>query len=73
MADKMTNACQFSLVDTLSHLVCPCHDNGQGIKCYPCLYVRIDGRTYLRTFVPMTSLSKLNNFDQNFMKLGHIV
>ena len=29
--------------------------------------------TYVRTSVQMTPISNSNTFDQNFMKLGHIV
>ena len=43
----------------------PPHDNGRGIKCYPCPSVR--------TYVQRCLLSKSNTFDQNFMKFGHIV
>ena len=49
----------------------PRHDNGRGIKCYPCPYF-----TYVRNYVCLSRrcpLSKSNTFDQNFMKLGHIV
>ena len=48
-------------------MIMPRHDNGQGIKCYPrpsVLNVRLSRRR---------PLSKSNTFDQNFMKLGHIV
>ena len=50
--------------------VCPRHDNGRGIKCYPCQSVRT-----LRTYVhrDRRPLSNSNIFYQNFMKLGHIV
>ena len=43
--------------------VMPRHDNGRGIKCYPCPSVRLSKRL---------PLSKSNTFDLNFMKLGHI-
>ena len=52
----------------LTHLLCPRHDNGRGIKCYPCPSVR----TYVR-LSKRCQLSKSNTFDQDFMKLGHIV
>ena len=52
-------------------LLCPRHDIGLGIKCYPCLFVRTL-RTNVRTS-RRRPLSKSNTFDQNFMKLGHIV
>ena len=53
-----------------TYFLCPRHDNGRGIKCYPCPSVRT-----LHTYVRMSQqrpLSKSNAFDQNFMKLGHI-
>ena len=57
-------------------LLCPRHNNGRGIKCYPCPSVRTYGHTNLRTYVRLSKrrpLSNSNTFDQNFMKLGHIV
>ena len=60
--------------DTEAAFLCPRHDNGRGIKCYPCPSVRMYVRTY--TYVRLSQrrpLSKSNTFDQNFMKLGHIV
>ena len=51
-----------------SKFLCPRHDNGRGIKCYPCSSIRM----YLR-LSQRRPLSKSNTFDQNFMKLGHIV
>ena len=42
----------------------PPHENGRGIKCYPCQSVHHTKRR---------PLSKSNTFDHNFMKLGHIV
>ena len=65
--------------------LCPSHDNGRGIKCYPCpsarpsvrLYVRTYVHTYVRTYVRTSvqrrPLFKSNTFDHNFIKLGHIV
>ena len=54
--------------------LCPGHDNGRGIKCYPSLSVRPYIRMYLRsTYVRLSKqrpLSKSITFDQNFMKLG---
>ena len=44
--------------------LCLRHDNGRGIKCYPCPSLRLSWRL---------PLSILNIFNQNFMKLGHIV
>ena len=35
--------------------------------------VRPSVRPYVRTYVQRRPLSKSNTFDQNFMKLGHIV
>ena len=63
-------------------LLCPRHDNGRDIKCYPCpsvLYVHTL-RTYftyilyVRMYVPIDvrSLTQIF-FYQNFMKLIHIV
>ena len=59
-----------------SYILCPHHDNGRGIKCYPCPSVRTYVHTYVHTYVRLSQrrpLSKSNTFDQNFMKLGHIV
>ena len=44
------------------------HDNGWGIKCYPCPYVR----NYVR-LSRRCPLSNSNIFYQNFMNFGHIV
>ena len=54
--------------------IMPHHDNGRGIKCYcspsVCPYLL----TYLSTYLLQRRLLlKSNTFDQNFMKLGHIV
>ena len=55
-------------------LLCPRHDNGRGIKCYPCPYV-LYVHTYLRTYVrpDRRPLPNSSIFYQNFMKLIHIV
>ena len=45
--------------------LCPRHDKGRGIKCYPCPYIHTSVRLSKRR-----PLSKSNTFDQNFMKLG---
>ena len=53
-------------------LLCPRHDNGRGIKWYPCPSVC----TYVCNYVRLSQqrpLSNLNIFHQNFMTLGHIV
>ena len=52
----------------VSHSSSFIHNNGGGIKCYPCPSVRINVRLSKRY-----PLSESNTFDQNFMKLGHIV
>ena len=57
-------------------LLFPRHDNGLGIKCYPCPSVRTYLRAYVLTYVRTSKrrpLSNSNTFNQNFMKLGHIV
>ena len=55
-----------------SKFLCPRHYNGRGIVTPVRPYFM-----YLRTYIICTSrrhlLSKSNTFDQNFMKLGHIV
>ena len=69
--------CLLTRVDLKIHpkihiLLCPRHDNGRGIKCYPCPSVC----TYVHTYVRLSKrrpLSNSNTFDQNFFKLGHIV
>ena len=60
--------------------LCPRHENGRGIKCYPCPSVRTYVLTYICRYVLMyvrlsrrRPLSNSNIFYQNFMKLGHIV
>ena len=53
----------------------PHHDNGWGIKCYPCPSARTYF-TYIPTYVCLSNdvgTLKSNTSDQNFMKLGHIV
>ena len=55
----------------VADLLYPRHENGWGIKCYPCPSV-----LFIRTYVRLSrrrSLSKSNTFDPNFMKLGHLV
>ena len=53
----------------VSHsFLCPRHDNGRGIKCYPCPSVHMNVSLSKRRL-----LSESNTFDQNFMKLDHIV
>ena len=32
-------------------LLCPRHDNGRGIKCYPCPSVSLSVRTYVHTYI----------------------
>ena len=55
------------------NLLCPRHDNGRGIKCYPCpLCIRPSVRMS-KCLTQWPPLSKSNRYDQNFMKLGHIV
>ena len=39
-----------------SLFLCPRHDNGRGIKCYPCPYVRTL-HSYVRTSVQRRPLS----------------
>ena len=56
--------------------LCPHYDNGRCMKCYPCRSVRTYVRTYVLTYIRLSKqhpLSKSNTYDQNFMKLGHIV
>ena len=59
-------------------LIMPFHDNSRGIKCYPCPPVRMSVHTYLNVcpYIRHTqrqTLAEIKSFDQNFMKLGHIV
>ena len=73
LTKKKANNCQLTL-----QFLCPRHDNGRGIKCYPCPSVRtliLYVGTLLRTYVRpgRRLLSNSNIFYQNFMKLGHIV
>ena len=66
-----THSSYYAPAMRMAGALCPRHDNGRGIKCYPCPSV-----LYLRTYVRLSRrrpLSKWNTFDQNFMKLGHIV
>ena len=53
---------------TLDEYLDPHHENGQGIKCYPCLYFRL----YVHPSHQRRRLSKFNCLDPNFKKLVYI-
>ena len=45
--------------------LCSRHDNGQGIRCYPCPPIRKSVHPYVRTSYKLCPLSKFNNFHPN--------
>ena len=61
LKDKLSSVNLVSLIplwidSNIPYLLCPCHDNGRGIKCYPCPYVvHKYVRLYERTSHPAMS------------------